>query len=78
MKIGDGFIEPRRGQARKLLLEAPEGLCRLERLVDGSRRLVAARVLDKAIGAPGFSLRVLVPVAAVGERKTWALMRCSV
>ena len=68
VKIGDGFVQPRRGQAGKLLLEAAESLRRLERLLDGSRRLIAARVLNKAIGAPGFSLRVLVPVAAVARR----------
>ena len=68
VKIGDGVVQARRGQVGKQLLEAPEGLRRLERLLGRLDGVVGARVLDEAIGAPGFSLRIHVPVAPVARR----------
>ncbi len=68
VKIGDGFVQARRGQAGKLLLEAAEGASRLERLLGRGGGIIGARIFDEAIGAPGFAAGIHVPVASIARR----------
>jgi hypothetical protein len=68
MEIRNGLVQPRRRQAGKLLLEAAKSVRGLVGLFRGGCSVVAVSVLNKVVGAPGFSLRVFAPVAAVARR----------
>ena len=68
VKIGDGIVQARRGQVGKLLLEAAERAGRLERLPGRRGCLIGVRMINEAKSAPGFSLRIHVPVAPVLRR----------
>ena len=68
VKVGDGVVQSRRGQAGQQLLEPPKGPGGLKRLLRGFDGIVGARLLNKAISAPIVAFRIHVPAAPVTRR----------